>query len=213
MQIKIIYDNTTYDEDLKADWGFSCLVEVPDAPKILFDTGASGGILLSNMQRLGIKPETIDEVFISHLHHDHVGGLSDFLEANSEVTIYSPSDIRTVKLEGDKVVIDSSREIHKGIFSTGRLDGIEQSLAIKSEKGLIVVVGCSHPGVGNILKAASQFGDPHALIGGLHGFKDFDLVEDLDLVCPTHCTQFGEEIKSRYPDKVIEGGAGRVIKL
>ena len=48
--------------------------------------------------------------------------------------------------------------------------------------------GCSHSGVGNILKAASQFGKPYALIGGLHGFSDFDLVKDLTLICPTHCT-------------------------
>jgi len=70
MKITIIYDNETWEEGLKADWGFSCLVEAYDK-KILFDTGANGSILLHNMQRLNIDPTIIEEVFISHAH----GGL------------------------------------------------------------------------------------------------------------------------------------------
>jgi len=39
------------------------------------------------------------------------------------------------------------------------------------------------------------------------------LLKDLDLVCATHCTQFKSEIKNLYPQKYIEGGAGKVIQL
>ena len=84
---------------------------------------------------------------------------------------------------------------------------------IKTEKGLVVIVGCSHPGVKNILKVASEFGDPKVIIGGLHGFRDFDLIRGLELICPTHCTQFKSEIKSRYPEKYVKGGAGKVIEI
>jgi len=28
MKVTIIYDNTAYKKELKADWGFSCLVDV-----------------------------------------------------------------------------------------------------------------------------------------------------------------------------------------
>jgi 7,8-dihydropterin-6-yl-methyl-4-(beta-D-ribofuranosyl)aminobenzene 5'-phosphate synthase len=50
MKITIIYDNTAFRKDFQADWGFSCLVEVENTPKILFDTGADGKILLNNME-------------------------------------------------------------------------------------------------------------------------------------------------------------------
>jgi len=38
----------------------------------------------------------------------------------------------------------------------------------------VVVVGCSHPGVGEIIYAASEFGKVYGVIGGLHGFHDFN---------------------------------------
>ena len=84
---------------------------------------------------------------------------------------------------------------------------------VKTKKGLVIIVGCSHSGVNNILESASQFGETCALIGGLQGFRDFDLVEDLEYICPTHCTQHIEEIKRQYPKKYIEGGAGKVIEI
>ncbi len=212
MKITLIYDNEVYREGLRADWGFSCLVEVEDQPRILFDTGANGKILLGNMERLDIEPEGIDEIFISHSHWDHTGGLPDFLKINPDVTIYSPSSYRPPKAK--KIVnIEKAMQIHENIFSTGELMGIEQSLVVKTERGLVVIDGCSHPGVGNILRAASQFGRVYALIGGLHGFREFALLKDLELVCPCHCTQHISEIKRLYPDKYIEGGAGRVIEL
>ena len=36
---------------------------------------------------------------------------------------------------------------------------------------------------------------------------------NLQLVCPTHCTQFKEEIKSLYPKKCVDGGAGQVVEI
>jgi 7,8-dihydropterin-6-yl-methyl-4-(beta-D-ribofuranosyl)aminobenzene 5'-phosphate synthase len=52
-----------------------------------------------------------------------------------------------------------------------------------------------------------------AILGGLHGFRDFDLLDGLEWVCPTHCSQYMDEIKRRYPDKYIKGGVGKVITL
>jgi len=109
--------------------------------------------------------------------------------------------------------VKQALKIHENIFSTGELKNREQSLVAKMEKGLVVIVGCSHPGVKNILEAASQFGEAWALIGGLHGFREFDAVRDLEVICPTHCTQFKSEIKTLYPEKYIKGGAGKVIEI
>ena len=84
-------------------------------------------------------------------------------------------------------------------------------MAIKTNKGLVLIAGCSHPKMGDMLKAISRFGKVHAVIGGLHGFSEYDLFQDMALICPTHCTQHITEIKSLFPEKYIEGGAGRIL--
>jgi 7,8-dihydropterin-6-yl-methyl-4-(beta-D-ribofuranosyl)aminobenzene 5'-phosphate synthase len=211
MKVKIIYDNTVYKEGLQSDWGFSCLVEVENTPKILFDTGADGSILLSNMKKLNINPASIDEVFISHAHFDHVGGLSSFLEVNSDVKVYVPVSFRGVRGVKEVISISEPLKIHENVFSTGELDRIEQSMAVKTDKGIVLIVGCSHPKMAHILDAASQFGKVYAIIGGLHGFREYDLFKDLELICPTHCTQHKAEIRSLYSENYVDGGAGKII--
>jgi glyoxylase-like metal-dependent hydrolase (beta-lactamase superfamily II) len=68
-----------------------CLLLVGERRRILIDAGlgerfagksqdiycyrASGGGLVPNLARLGLRPEDITDVIASHLHFDHVGGL------------------------------------------------------------------------------------------------------------------------------------------
>jgi len=212
MKITIVYDNTVFKKTLQGDWGFSALVEIENTSKILFDTGANGKILLSNMEKLGIDPTSIDEVFISHAHFDHTGGLSEFLNLNKKVKVYIPPSFHGLKGE-EVVVISEPTKIHDNVFSTGELEGIEQSLGVITKKGIVLIVGCSHPYMGNILDTARNFGKIYGIIGGLHGFSEFELFEDLELICPTHCTQHKAELKKFYPHKYIDGGAGRVIDI
>ena len=211
MKVTIIYDNTAFRKDLQADWGFSALVQVKKR-KILFDTGASGRILLSNMEKLRVNPEEIEDVFISHLHWDHTGGLSSFLQLNNNVKLWVPSYFPEAKDAREAIEVKKPTKLYGGIYSTGELDGIEQSLCVETEKGVVIIVGCSHPRMEHILEAASQFGKVYGIIGGLHGTKPESL-KDLDLICPTHCTQYKSEIKSLYPEKYVEGGAGRIIEV
>lgn len=211
MKITIIYDNEAFNKKLAGDWGFSCLIEVFDR-KILFDTGAKGDILLENMNKLNIDPLIIDEIFISHEHWDHIGGLSAFLEIN-KARVYIPYSCPEPGGAREVIKVKEPLMLHENIFSTGELKNAEQSIIIKHDKGVVVVAGCSHPGVGEILKAASKHGRVSMLIGGLHGFKEFDLIDDLKKICPTHCTQFIQKIRASYPDKYIEGGAGKVITI
>ena len=211
MKLTIIYDNEPAKPNLHADWGFSCVVEVEDAPRILFDTGASGQILLSNMRKLHIDPASLQEVVISHDHWDHIGGLADIIKENPDVKVYLPASCPKMYDAKEVIMVKEPLQLHDNVFSTGEIAGIEQSLVVDTPKGLVVVVGCSHSGVGNILEAAKRHGNPYALIGGLHGFIDFPLLDTLDLVCPCHCTKHMKEIKERFPSKWIDGGVGRQI--
>lgn len=210
MKITIIYDNTGWKKDLIADWGFSCLVEAHDRA-ILFDAGGNGKILLDNMQKLGINARSITDIFISHGHFDHIGGLSAFLNENNEVTLYAPLSFRGVKNVKQLVYVSKPARLADGIYSTGELEHIEQIMAIETDKGLVLIAGCSHPDMENIFRSAGQFGSIYGIAGGLHGFDRFDMFSSLGLICPTHCTRHTDEIKRRYPEKYIQGGAGQTL--
>ena len=213
MKVTIIYDNEVKQEGLKADWGFSCLIEASNMPPILFDTGANGSILLHNMRELGISPTTIGIIVISHAHWDHTGGLQSILELNKDAELYLPTSFNIAIPERRITKVKEAAQIYENVFTTGELKGIEQSLALRTDKGIVAVVGCSHPGVGNIIDAATNFGTVHGLIGGFHEFSDFERLESLSLVCPCHCTQYKWEIAQIFPDKCLGCGAGLVLEL
>ncbi len=211
MKITILYDNTAWDKDLIADWGFACLVEA-HGRCVLFDTGARWPILDTNMKTLGIDSSRIDCVFISHDHWDHTGGLAGMLK-QIRVPVYVPDSFKGAGNIDGAVSILESQAIGEHIFSTGELKHIEQALVIQNGDELVVVAGCAHPGVGEILAAASEFGTVAHLVGGLHGFDQFSLANDLKSICPTHCTRHIREIAAYCPDKYIPGGAGKVISI
>lgn len=233
--ITIIYDNNPMLEGLKTDWGFACLVEFQKT-KLLFDTGDNGDILLKNMEILNIEPLTIDFLFLSHSHHDHTGGLKDFLKKNPKVKIYYPKSfpaeiVNIIKKSGaEQNPVSSSEEILANIFTLGELKGTvnEQSMAIRSSEGLVVITGCAHPGIINILqKAKDQFpGEKiYLVLGGfhLHRLDDDELNEvvqkifnlDIQNVAPTHCsgTAACKMFEDAFGSDYIEAGAGKVIKI
>jgi 7,8-dihydropterin-6-yl-methyl-4-(beta-D-ribofuranosyl)aminobenzene 5'-phosphate synthase len=213
MKITIVYDNEACGPGLGTGWGFSALIETGHAPPLLFDTGADGDTLLFNMKALGIDPGRIGTIVISHAHGDHTGGLPDVLEINKHAEIYVPA-YGLPGIRGGKVTpVGQPLEISEGVFSTGVLEGIEQSLAVETARGIFVVAGCSHPGVGVILEAAARHGGVCGIIGGLHGFRDLSALEGLSLVCPCHCTLYKSELKRLFPERYVPCGAGLKMTL
>lgn len=212
VKIQILYDNTSSNPALQADWGFAAFIEA-HGKNILFDTGGNGKILMDNMQALQIDPKIISDVFISHHHFDHTGGLSHFLNGNGNITLHAPTSFRGVLYAKAVKHYDKPQEIFPHFYTSGELEGIEQALAVETGKGLLIVAGCSHPAMDKTLQAISQFGEIYGIVGGLHGFDQFQLFKDMGLICPAHCTQHIPEIKTKYPESYIEGGAGRVIEL
>ena len=215
MKLTIIYDNVVYDKKkgLKSDWGFSCLIEDSNY-SVLFDTGTKTNVLLDNMKILNIDPKKIKKIVISHEHHDHNGGLELFLPYANKIDLYRLSTINPEN-RFNLIAVDKPQKITENIFSTGKIHGFidEQSLVLKGKKGFYVLVGCSHPGVNNILNISNKFGKIVGIIGGFHGFNQFKILDELELICPCHCTQYIKEIKDQFPEKFFDGGVGRIINL
>ena len=212
-KITIVYDNCLNKRGLETGWGFSALIETNHSSPILFDTGDDGAALLYNMEQLGINPEDIGTIVISHAHADHTGGLSKILGVNKHAIVYVPASVAG-RIPGRKVVsVSRPLQISSNVLSTGELKNIEQSLAVKTSKGIVVVTGCSHPGVGAVLDAVSSYGEIYGIIGGLHGFSDFSRLDGLSLICPGHCTRYKEELEQRFPGRYAGCGAGLELFL
>ncbi|PIP48787.1 MAG: MBL fold metallo-hydrolase [Chloroflexi bacterium CG23_combo_of_CG06-09_8_20_14_all_45_10] len=232
--VTIVYDNNPHDVRLTTAWGFSCLIKLSQKV-ILFDTGGDGSILLSNMAKLGINPQSIDVVVLSHIHGDHVGGLAKFLEQNNQVTAYMPASFpnqmkQEVKLKGAKVEeVHKAKELFEGVFTTGDLNGgiKEQSLLIRTSKGLMIITGCAHPGVVNIVERAKEIARDkvYLLMGGFHLLRTSPsqinyIAQSLhqlgvEKVAPCHCS--GEEarrlFKDYFSENYIESGVGKQIAI
>ena len=130
--------------------------------------------------------------------------------------------------------IDSTTEIAPGfvVLSTvsktpGTLELRELSLAVRTPQGLVLLVGCSHPGIETILQASRSVGDHvHLILGGLHLVNTPDpeieriahaLLDDwhLDLIAPGHCTgepAFAALLRAFGP-RYRYAGLGAVIAL
>ncbi len=203
VQLTVVYDNVALNSIFKADWGFSCVVHVDDAV-VLFDTGADGSILLHNMRALSLSPKNVDVVVLSHEHGDHTGGLKSVLRINPNAEVYRPEEVL-----GSKMVLP-----HCMLTKTMRGGGTaEQSLIIFTKRGLVVLTGCSHPGLENILRYAEEYGKVYGVVGGFHGFERFDVLWKVGLISPCHCTQHKEIIRELYPNVCVSCGVGRSIVI
>ena len=201
MKITIVYDNEA-NPGLKSGWGFSCLIE--NNEKVLFDTGDNAGKLTHNMRQLKIDPKEIDKVVISHNHWDHIDGLKGFLKANgNKADVYLPE------------AFSKPTQISPGIHSTGALGTFikEQSLVINTKEGNVVITGCAHPGLENIIETAKQLGKIYGVIGGFHGFSKLEQLQGIKLIAPCHCTEYSGEIKEMYPAEFRKIKAGSVIEI
>ena len=71
---KITILSTMLSDFYTGEWGFSALIEFDDK-KILFDTGSRENTVLNNAKELNIDLNGIENVYLSHNHKDHTGGL------------------------------------------------------------------------------------------------------------------------------------------
>ena len=233
MTITVVFDNYPYREDLVTEWGFSAYVTYKEH-NVLFDTGLDGAILLSNLKKLGIQPGEIQHLVLSHEHSDHTGGLGSLLPKTSNLKVYLlpsfPAYLKgQIAQRAEVIEVVPMYPITERISTTGEISGYpnEQSLIIDTQDGLVVVAGCSHPGIEKIVLAAKrQFKeDIYLVMGGFHlggapntniqaVIQEFKRI-GVKKVAPSHCT--GDNaialFRKAYGDDFIRIGAGAVIEI
>jgi 7,8-dihydropterin-6-yl-methyl-4-(beta-D-ribofuranosyl)aminobenzene 5'-phosphate synthase len=234
LRITVVYDNIAHDSRLKTAWGFAALIE-SGGQTLLFDTGGDAPTLLDDLKTLGIDPNKIQSIILSHLHTDHTGGLSGLLQTGIHPTLYLPPSFpdsfkQSVKTAATLAEIAPGQPIAPEIFTTGEMrvaDFVEQALVIKTDAGLVVLTGCAHPGIVPIVTRAKElFGEPvYLVMGGLHlpaksAAEIRSILSDLrqlgvQRVAPSHCTgdQAIEMFAAEYGDNFIRSGAGRIFTL
>ena len=131
-------------------------------------------------------------------------------------------------------LVDKNTEIAPGIHlialvsdKPGTLELRELSLAINGPDGLLIVVGCSHPGIDKIVETATAINSRvHLIAGGFHLVvaKDPDIEKivaslrdtyKVEYVAPGHCT--GEPsftaLKKAFGDRYLYAGLGTAFAL
>lgn len=233
IDLTVLFDNYPGEEGFETGWGYSCFIKKGYAG-LLFDTGSDGQKLLRNIQKAGIKFNTISRVVISHFHKDHLDGLKEITLAGSKAEIYvgasiydevknSLPDSRVHKVSSEPV------EIMNGVYLTGELgDKIKEiSLIMDTGGGLAIVTGCAHPGIKEIIEKAISIVNQNvfALIGGLHlkDKKEEEIVQlikflkskEIKYIAPSHCTgDLARKLfKENFSSGFIEAGVGSHIYI
>jgi 7,8-dihydropterin-6-yl-methyl-4-(beta-D-ribofuranosyl)aminobenzene 5'-phosphate synthase len=231
--ITVVCDNNAAQLGLQTAWGFACMIQDGERT-LLFDTGNDGRLLLANMAQLGFEPGEVDTVVLSHAHADHTGGIAALLQANPGMTVYvlqafpTDSKARTRAYGAELIEVTEPVEIVPGIWSTGQMGNspVEQGLILETDSGAVLITGCAHPGIVEMVRLASQVSQREIdlVLGGFHlgGASQAalqTLVTDFRIlgvahVAPCHCTgtPATAALAKAYGEHYTPCGAGLVIQ-
>lgn len=232
LTITYLYDNTTVASGTKADWGFSCLIQ-GNGNDLLFDTGANPDILRSNLAALRVDVSRIKALVFSHEHGDHTHGVAALGQRSGLPTFFpasfSASTQAAFASQGFRLIpVSKATEVFPGFAASAELGTQihEEALVADTPDGLVIVVGCAHPGIITMLKqiSASRKRPVYMVVGGFHlletstdevkrivsEFKSMGIA----YAGPTHCT--GDEaiklFRAAYGTHFVSGGVGTVVR-
>lgn len=247
LKISILCDNKVGTKGAKtclAEWGFSAFIELGDF-KILFDAGHTH-IYMHNAKAMGIDLQKTNAVAVSHHHWDHIGGLYQHNFAERK-PLYMHDDVLTKVSNDEKAILESSFElklskipieIYKDVFFLGeipRKNNFEpgkyrndkmlddSGIAIKTKNGAIVISGCAHSGICNMIEYAKEVTEMgiYAVIGGFHLFEASKGVVDSIVeyfkslgdtkFYPMHCIDLASMAKMKNNLDISDTSSGDVL--
>jgi len=257
--------------------GFSAFIET-DQGNYLFDTG-SGRSIVPNSLTLNKDLKSVKNIFLSHGHYDHTGGLSEVLKLKGKVNVHAHPHvfldrIAVLREEGkeikrfigirykkryleslgaDFVFNTDFIEVEKGFFLTGEVprqttfekpdprlfserDGKtthdlfldDQSLILDTDKGMVLILGCAHSGMINIIHhVVNKMGKGkfYAILGGTHlDFLTPEQLEgsirslkkmDIEKIGVSHCTgmRAAFRLHQEFGNRFFYGCVGSVLEV
>lgn len=234
LKITVLVEDTCPKRPFRGEHGLSLWIQT-DNKNILFDTGFSGDVLIHNLKILELRLESIDAFVLSHPHDDHSGGLKLIAEKIKNVPMYCTSGAFEENIpEGERISevmlsvhsLKERLEIFPGVWIPQERETInspkptkEINVVINLEgRGLVVVVGCAHHGLFNMISDAKSLAQNkvplYALLGGFH-LKDTEPEEMIKMVnslkesgwkilAPNHCTGFKalKMMAEKLPDEM-----------
>lgn len=175
------------DNDFKTEAGISYFLETNNS-NLLFDIAFAGEstCFKENFKKLKLEEKDFDQLVISHLHPDHMGGVKasrkNEIALNTVIkdkisNIYLPAPAETGAKK--KSITYAPQLIKNDIAVTGPLRANlffsgpteEQALIVNiKNKGAVVILGCGHPDLRTTLKMAEKITGEniYAVAGGLH---------------------------------------------
>lgn len=271
---------TTFERPpLLAEHGYSVLLTIHHngtSESILYDAGLGEQTVVHNMDVLGIDPDNIRAIVLSHGHTDHHGGLIGILKrlgkqrmplvlhpdvwldrkgtfaSGGELHLPPPSRADLEK-EGVEIIErrDPSMLLDGKLLVTGQVErttdfekGVPTHMAREGDawkpdpwvwddqaaivnvrnQGLVVLSGCSHAGIVNVVRYAQKLTGVErvqGIVGGFHlsgAFYEQIIPSTVDalievnpqVIMPGHCTGWKaiHTIAKRMPDAYVQTCVG-----
>ncbi|MCK4917331.1 MAG: MBL fold metallo-hydrolase [Candidatus Omnitrophica bacterium] len=237
MELKIIFDKDSVNMKFSTGWGFSCLV----GKHILFDTGEKAEYLFNNLIGMDIDTADIKTVVISHHHWDHTNGLWELLKKKSGIKVYACPNFssefkdKVREFQGKLIETEKFTKLSDNVFVTGEIAGnykdsyiAEQALVVENKDDIIVITGCSHPGILRIMEKVNEKFPKKRIklvFGGFHLMdkdkREVNIIAEklknmgVEKVGPTHCTGYDAQMifKEYYGRKFISVKVGQIYNV
>ena len=239
--VTVVYNHegSSSEPELVQRGGFAAYVHLEEH-SVLLDVGGEASIILENLQRLDTDFSRIEAVVISHNHWDHVFGLPGVMSGSrTKAPVYvaesAAAGVHQQFPRATVVPVGTTTEVAPRVWVTKPLEiefmGAhlsEQALVIERSDGLHVLVGCSHPGIVDIVKLVKEEfpGKPIAFVGGGFHLRSTpepeirEIAAELDelgvrKIGPAHCSGDAAKriIRELWGDRFVSFDLGDTVRF